>query len=523
MTKKNNNTSTENFVEKVSDSGESIGVSMITIQAGNKLLIKDGKLGLLKGHRYGVCGRNGSGKTSLLKYLNELLGGVYIDQYVHNDQWQDLNIVDAILSCDAERQKALRGLKQLEDGEFSDKFVEQVSVLDLDKDEAAVKKILHGLGFTQEQFGYTYYMFSGGWRTRVSLARALYMRPRILFLDEPTNHLDMEAVYWLETYLQGFGGILLFVSHNIRFLNEVSTDIVHLTCGLVKQYTGNYYRFQIQLQNDLKRQEAEWEKLQREVKTLKSKGRIKEAAVLEKKRALSRPERPYKMVIDFDCREGVKSPYVVMNNLSFQYSTDSPLILRGLDFRLEEKTRMTIVGSNGCGKSTFLKVLTGSVVPTSGEVLVNDKVSVSYFTQHSIEQLPDEMTPVEYLQSRYPSLSSQDIRSFLGKIALESSHHTRPIKYLSGGQRMRIVFSEVVIKRPHVLLLDEPTNHLDVETIESLIEAINNYPGSVIIISHDINLIDETQCLVYHLNDGKLNLLANGIDDYLARLVGARA
>lgn len=513
-----NKSTTENFVEKVSDSGESIGVSMISIEAGSKVLIKDGKLGLLKGHRYGVCGRNGSGKTSLLKYLNELLGGVYIDQYVHNDQWQDLNIVDAILSCDTDRQRALIGLKQLEDGELSDKVVEEVSMVDLDKDEATVKKILHGLGFTNAQFAYTYYMFSGGWRTRVSLARALYMKPRILFLDEPTNHLDMEAVYWLEGYLQSFGGILMFVSHNIRFLNEVSTDIVYLTNKSVKQYTGNYYRFQNQLQNDMKKQEADWDKLQREVKALKGKGRVKEAVELEKKRALPRPEKPYRIVIDFDCREGVKSPYATMKNISFKYSEDRPFLLENLDFRLEEKTRITIVGSNGCGKSTFLKVLTNSVAPTSGELIINEKVNISYFTQHSIEQLPDDMTPVEYLQHQYPSLSAQEIRGFLGKIALEGSHHTRPIKTLSGGQRMRIVFSEVVIKRPHVLLLDEPTNHLDVETIESLIEAINNYPGSVIIISHDINLIEETQCLVYHLSDGELKLLPNGIDDYLARL-----
>jgi ATPase subunit of ABC transporter with duplicated ATPase domains len=397
----------------------------------------------------------------------------------------------------------------------------KINEMEIEKDEALVKTILHGLGFSHEQFSNTYYMFSGGWRTRISLARALYMKPRILFLDEPTNHLDMEAIFWLQNYLLTFSGILIFVSHNIRFLHNLSTYIIHIHQSNLKTFKGNYYRFRKQLEEDLKKQTKDWDKLQKEYKNLRSKGKSKEAAELEKKKiaeGLIRPEKPYKIVMDFSGSDRVKSPYIQIQNVSFQYKEGLPWLLENIQMNIEEKTRISIVGKNGCGKSTFIKLLKGDIQPKKGNILRNENVVVSYFNQHSVEQLPEEQSPLEYLKNQYPELSDQELRQYLGKISLESTHHIKPIKILSGGQKMRIVFSEICIKKPHILLLDEPTNHLDIETIECLIDSLSRYEGSVIIISHDVALIEDTECKVYHLEKGSLKLLKRGMDEYLDTL-----
>lgn len=506
---------TENNCE-YTDSIESIGIQKLYIKAGSKYLIENGNIGLLMGHKYGILGRNGCGKTSLLIYLNSLLKGIYIDQFISNDKWTEKNIIDAILSSNSEIINILN--EESNDLEKFNEIQQKISSLEIDKDKSLIKKILNGLGFNEEDFNKSYYEFSGGWRTRISLARALYMKPRILFLDEPTNHLDLEAICWLENYLEKYKGILVFVSHNISFINNVATDILHISNQKIKYYSGNYYRFCKQYDSELKKQESDWSKYQKNLKNLKSKGKQKEIIELEKKIKkddISKPEKPYKIIMNFECNENVKSPYVQLDNVSFQYSLEKQLILKDVDFKIENNTKITIVGKNGSGKTTLLKLIKGELTPTNGKIFINENVNTSDFNQHSIENLPEELTPVEYLQEKYPKMSEKDIRCFLGKIALESIYHIKPIKVLSGGQKMRIVFSEIIITKPNLLLLDEPTNHLDIETIEALIDSLNNYQGSVIIITHDLNLIEETNCLIYHLHDQNLMLLKNGINEYL--------
>jgi len=506
---------TSNNIEKFTDSINSIGFENISIQAGGKDLIKNGNISLLKGKRYGLCGRNGSGKTSLLKFIQSLINNsIYIDQYIDNQQWKDINIVDAILESNKERLEALKKYNDLHEIDNEEEFEDIINTLeglDIDRDISVVKKILRGLGFQDNDLEKNYYNFSGGWKTRVNLARAIYMQPRVLFLDEPTNHLDMEAIIWLEDYLQDYKGILIFVSHNIGFLNKVSTDVLHIFQSNVKQYTGNFNKFKKQLSIILEKQINDWNKQEKEIKNLKNKGKIKEVENILKKSIIVRPEKPYKIKMLFESSSYAKSPYITLDEISFGYSD---LLLKNINLTLDESTRMTIVGLNGCGKSTLLKLIMGELKPRTGIILRNNNVSISYFNQSSIEELPNDLTPLEYLKEKY-SLDDQEIRRILGSISLESEYHKKKISILSGGQKMRIAFSQVILEKPNVILLDEPTNHLDIETTECLIESLNNYNGCVLIISHDINLIEETNCLVYHLHNTSLKLLNNGIDEYI--------
>ena len=512
---------TSTNIEKINYSKDNIGISGLSIDAGSKKLLINESLSLKKGRKYGVIGKNGSGKTSMLKYLFSLLqnDALYIDQYISNEEWKDINIVDAILFANKERNELLKKINHMNENDIDNLNEMYDYSINIDSDSSQVKKILNGLGFLNNDFGKTYYDFSGGWKTRISLARALYMKPNILFLDEPTNHLDMEAIYWIENYLKNYSGILLFVSHNIRFLNEVGTDIIHLYSGKLKQYSGSYYIFKKQLIQDKKKILNDYEKLQKELKKMREKGKIKEAQELEKKKTnegILRPERDYKITMNFERSGNNNKTLISLNNISFGYDKNK-LIFKNLNLRIKGNDRITIVGKNGCGKSTLIKLLTQTLKPLNGEIINDDRIIISYFHQHSIEELPDDKTPVEYIQSINPELSVEEIRKLLGMISLEGKQHVKKIKVLSGGERMRIAFVEVIIKKPDLLLLDEPTNHLDLETIECLIDSLNEYDGSIVIISHDINIIEETRSKVFHLENGKLNFLENGIDDYLEK------
>ena len=501
------------------DSNESIGIRNLSLRAGPNLLIQNGNFGLCKEKKYAILGKNGCGKTTLLQYIHTLLGGVYIDQYINKDQWTDQNIVNAILHSDKEVSELLNYTP--DNVEDLKNHQDKLNSLEIDKQISQIKRILNGLGFNSKDFERTYYDFSGGYKTKINIARALFKNPRIMFLDEPTNHLDLGAICWLEEYLKNYKGILLFVSHNLSFINEISTDIFHINNQKIQHYHGNYKKFCKQKDSEIKKNKIEWDRYQKTLQNLKSKGKQKEAKDLEKKikdQGIVKPEKPYRIVMDFECDQKAKSPYICLQDVSFSYSDF--LIFKDINLTIEKGSKIAILGKNGTGKTTFLKLLMKDLIPTQGNVLINENVIMSYFNQHSIENLPQNITPIEYLKNNYPHMDEQDIRSYLGKIALESTSHKKLISNLSGGQKMRIVFSEIIIKKPHLLLLDEPTNHLDIETIEALIMAINEYTennGSLIVISHDINLIEETDCTLFLLEDQQLHILKNGIDEYIQK------
>nr|XP_057902624.1 ATP-binding cassette sub-family F member 1 isoform X1 [Doryrhamphus excisus] len=532
------------MLENASD----IKLERFSISAHGKELFVNADLLIVAGRRYGLVGPNGKGKTTLLKHIaNRALSippnidVLLCEQEVVAD---DTPAVQAVLKADTRRLKLLEEEKQLqarlEKGEDSvsdrlDKVYEELRVIGAAAAEAKARRILAGLSFTPEMQNRPTKRFSGGWRMRVSLARALFMEPTLLMLDEPTNHLDLNAVIWLNNYLQGWKKTLLIVSHDQSFLDDVCTDIMHLDNQKLYYYRGNYLTFKkmyVQKQKELQKQ---YDKQEKKIKDLKAGGKSTKQAEKQTKVALTRkqqkgkkkggqeeesqeaPEllkRPkeYTVKFTFPNPPPLSPPILGLHSVDFGYEGQKPLF-KNVDFGIDMESRICIVGPNGVGKSTLLLLLNGKLNPSKGEMRKNHRLKVGFFNQQYADQLNMEENPTEYLMRNF-NLPYQDSRKCLGRFGLESHAHTIQISKLSGGQKARVVFAELSCRQPDVLILDEPTNNLDIESIDALSEAINDYKGAVIIVSHDARLITETQCQLWVVEDSTVNHIDGDFDDY---------
>ncbi|XP_077363483.1 ATP-binding cassette sub-family F member 1 isoform X2 [Festucalex cinctus] len=532
------------MLENASD----IKLERFSISAHGKELFVNADLLIVAGRRYGLVGPNGKGKTTLLKHIaNRALSippnidVLLCEQEVVAD---DTPAVQAVLKADTRRLKLLQEEKQLqarlEKGEDSvadrlDKVYEELRVIGAAAAEAKARRILAGLSFTPEMQNRPTKRFSGGWRMRVSLARALFMEPTLLMLDEPTNHLDLNAVIWLNNYLQGWKKTLLIVSHDQSFLDDVCTDIMHLDNQKLYYYRGNYLTFKkmyIQKQKELQKQ---YDKQEKKLKDLKAGGKSTKQAEKQTKEALTRKQqkgkkkggqeeesheatellkRPKEYTVKFTFPNPplLSPPILGLHSVDFSYEGQKPLF-KNVDFGIDMESRICIVGPNGVGKSTLLLLLNGKLNPTKGEMRKNHRLKIGFFNQQYADQLNMEENPTEYLMRNF-NLPYQDGRKCLGRFGLESHAHTIQISKLSGGQKARVVFAELSCRQPDVLILDEPTNNLDIESIDALSEAINEYKGAVIIVSHDARLITETQCQLWVVEDCSVNHIDGDFDDY---------
>ncbi|XP_017564143.1 ATP-binding cassette sub-family F member 1 isoform X2 [Pygocentrus nattereri] len=538
------------MLENASD----IKLERFSISAHGKELFVNADLLIVAGRRYGLVGPNGKGKTTLLKHISNRalsippnIDVLLCEQEVIAD---DTPAVQAVLKADTRRLKLLEEEKQLqrrldkgEDG-VSDrlqKVYEELRAIGAAAAEAKARRILAGLSFTPEMQNRPTKKFSGGWRMRVSLARALFMEPTLLMLDEPTNHLDLNAVIWLNNYLQSWKKTLLIVSHDQSFLDDVCTDIVHLDNQKLYYYRGNYLAFKkmyVQKQKELLKQ---YEKQEKKLKDLKAGGKSTKQAEKQTKEALTRkqqkgkkkgqdedvheaPEllkRPKEYTVKFTFPDPppLSPPILGLHSVDFGYEGQKPLF-KNVDFGIDMESRICIVGPNGVGKSTLLLLLTGKLNPTKGEMRKNHRLKVGFFNQQYADQLIMEEAPTEYLQRNF-NLPYQDSRKCLGRFGLESHAHTIQISKLSGGQKARVVFAELACRQPDVLILDEPTNNLDIESIDALSEAINEYKGAVIIVSHDARLITETQCQLWVVEDQTVNQIDGDFEEYKREVLEA--
>ena len=360
---------------------------------------------------------------------------------------------------------------------------------------------------------------------RVSLARALFMEPTLLLLDEPTNHLDLNAVIWLDNYLQGWKKTLIIVSHDQSFLDNVCTDIIHLYQQKLYYYRGNYSQFKKMHLQKKKEFIKEYEKQEKKLKELKQGGKSNKAAEKKVKEQQSRKQgevqvgdllkKPKDYVVKFKFVEAppLQPPILGLHDVDFRYTSNGPLIFKNVNFGVDMSSRIAIVGPNGVGKSTFLKLLSGEVQPSQGELRVNHRARIAKFDQHSGEHLTTDETPAQYLMRLF-NLSNQDARKQLGSFGLVSYAHTIANSQLSGGQKSRVALCEMALKGPHVLILDEPTNNLDLESIDALADAINEFQGGVIIVTHDERLIRETDCQLWVIENKNIAEIDGDFDDY---------
>ena len=553
-----NKQQTEALMENQTD----IKVEKFSIAAHGKTLYDNASLQITSGRRYGLVGPNGTGKTTLLKHIAARLlpipKNIDILLCEQDVQGDDTKAINAVLKADKKRWDLLeeeKGLiKKREAGEIKlneiheelkevyeelNKVYEELEAIGADKAEAEARRILNGLGFTREMQERPTIHFSGGWRMRVSLARALFMEPTLLMLDEPTNHLDLNAVIWLDNYLQAWKKTLLVISHDQNFLDNVCTDVIHLDMLKLHYYKGNYAKFKKMLAQKRAEQLKQYEKQEKKLKGMKSSGKSSKHAEAKMKEVLTRKQqkgrktqnegedaapmellqkpKDYLVKFQFPDPAPLQPPILGAHNVTFGYP-GQPLLFKKLEFGIDLSSRVAIVGPNGVGKSTFLKLLMQVIEPINGEVRKNDRLRIGKFDQHSSDQLTLNESPVEYLQRVY-NLPYQESRKRLGMFGLPSHAHTIKIRDLSGGQKSRCALVDMAAAKPDVIILDEPTNNLDIESIDALAEAINEYKGAVIIVSHDERLIRETNCSLYVVEEQSINEFDGDFDDYRRELL----
>lgn len=544
---------------------KTIKVENLTITAGSRTLLRNANFTFAYGNRYGIIAQNGLGKSTLLDYLISSLRGLgrgptilHLNQYSSADGLgidTSFNIVDVVLRANVERWvliDALRNaeveLERTESDEALDTYNqlhESLSAIGADKDESEVKRTLRGLGFSLGDLDRPFDHFSGGWKRRVLIARALYLRPDILFADEITNDLDLTAVAWLSNHLATkVKGTIVLVSHNTAFLNAVCTHMLSFERSVppyiaqakelsdlqgkvfewgstIKEYTGNYTRYKKMSTQLADTARKAWDTFDKSYRELKRSGKKVEAMALLKRRAgegLTRPEADKKIVIDFPEIAELSQMIIEMDDVQFDWAPESsnPPVLTDLNMSIRRDDRITIVGPNGSGKTTLLNLLTGKLEPTFGEIKRHAALKTHYFNQSTVETLPLGQTPIEYLCRRGTSID--EARAALGKLGLSGASHSLNIGSLSGGQRVRVALAQFISLPAHLLIFDEVTNHLDIEAVEAVMTAICRFSGAVIIVSHDADFISAVKCRIWRCENGMVIDYKLDLNDYFEEI-----
>ena len=519
-------------ITKSNDTTNVIQASNFSIAINSKKLFENSSLSLAPDNIYGLIGKNGSGKTTLINHIsnnkipvNEKLFLLHLQQILEETDETPVNILLQSGGPMFKYQKRLNELLELMENSKDDDVDEDVyqeyhdleekissNEFNIDRETAKIKSILNGLGFDQIMMEKPFSQFSGGWKMRISLAKCLYLEPDVLLLDEPTNHLDLEAVIWLGDYLNSSSKekIVLVISHNIGFLNKVCTNILNIENLKLVNYKGNYSSFRQTIKKKIQNQEKEWTKVEKQIKKLSKKDSEK---ILKEKsdQGIVKPERPYEVKFEFSNEYSeTRNTYNLISFRDVSFTIGDKQLFENLNFGIDSDSRICLIGKNGIGKSSIFKLIKGDYQPTNGNVVIDVSVKIGYFNQHFETFLDNDKTPVEFLENFVPenlltTSKMQTVRKYLGNLKLEPKFHNTIIGNLSGGQKARVAFVYLIFQQPNFLLLDEPTNHLDIETIEALIDALNNFEGGFMIITHESELLDNLEPNIWLIKDKKIN------------------
>lgn len=526
-----------------------VKIGGFTLTCYGKELIKDTTIEFTIGRRYGLIGSNGSGKSSFLKCLadREVPIPDHIDIFFLEEEYRksDMNAIEAVVHVVEDEIKRLEAESERvleEDGpecELLQDIYARLDAMDPSTFESRAAALLTGLGFEPDMMMKKTADLSGGWRMRVALAQALFIRPTLLLLDEPTNHLDLEACVWLEDYLKDYDRCLVVVSHSQDFLNGVCTHMMHLTptCKL-QNYSGNYDMF-IKTKAELEVQQMkQYNKEQEDIKHIKAfiascgtySNLVRQAKskqkIIDKMEEAGLTEKVVEDIqynFEFPHCEKLPPPVLVFQKVGFAYSGDMNKggLYDGLELGVDMESRVALVGPNGAGKSTLLKLMLDELKPTNGEIRKHLHLSIGRYNQHSNDQLDPSKCPLDFIREVFSDkkMDEQEWRSYLGRYGVSGVMQKQAIGTLSDGQKSRLVFAMIAVSRPNLLLLDEPTNHLDMDCIDSLARAINGFNGGVVLVSHDFRLIDQVAKQIWICDNKTIQIHKGDIRSYKTSLI----
>ncbi|GAB7219057.1 ABC transporter ATP-binding protein [Vibrio comitans] len=514
-----------------------ITISDIQLLRGGKALLQDASATIHPGDKVGLVGKNGCGKSTLFALMKDELS-IDAGDFKQPKHWElawvaqetpalERTAIEYVIDGDREYRQLEADLVQAEKDDNGTKVAElhgKIETIGGYSIRARAAELLDGLGFSQAQMEWSLTQFSGGWRMRLNLAQALLCRSDLLLLDEPTNHLDLDAVMWLERWLQNYRGTLVLISHDRDFLDPVVGRIIHVENQALNEYTGNYSSFETQRAQKLVLQQAMYQKQQKQMTHMQSyidRFRYKASKARQAQsriKALEKMEQVLPAQFDnpfsFEFREptALPNPIVMMDQVSAGY--DDTLILDKIRLNLVPGSRIGLLGRNGAGKSTLIKLLSGELASKSGELTYSQGVKIGYFAQHQLETLHPEETPLQHLMQIAPNHTEQQLRDYLGSFGFQGEKALDKVAPFSGGEKARLVLALLVWQKPNLLLLDEPTNHLDLDMRQALTLALQTFEGAMVIVSHDRYLLRATTDDLYLVHDKQVEPFDGDLNDY---------
>ena len=513
-----------------------LNLNGITVRLGGRTILDRATAALPPYSRIGLIGRNGAGKSTLMKVMIgsleaddgslEMPKGTRIGYIAQEAPAGDSTPFDTVLAADTERAALM--IESEQEGLDHDRMAEvheRLIAIDAYTAPARASRILVGLGFDEDMQGQPLDSFSGGWKMRVALASLLFSQPDLLLLDEPSNHLDLEATLWLENFLKGYPAMMVVISHERDLLNNVVDHILHLEGGQVTLYSGGYDSFErqraeraAQLAAAKASQDAQRAKLQDYVarnsaRASTAKQAQSRAKALARMQPIAAMAEDPTLSFDFPSPDELKPPLVTLDLASVGYTEGNPILER-LNLRIDPDDRIALLGRNGNGKTTLARLLAAQLTPMEGQMNSSGKMRVGYFTQYQVEELDGDDTPLEHMTHQMKGASPGAVRAQLGRFGFSGAKATTKVGKLSGGERARLALALITRDAPHMLILDEPTNHLDVDAREALVQALNEYEGTVVLVSHDRHMLELTADRLVLVDGGTATEFSGTIEDY---------